>query len=73
MPTQHALFCIDSNTKKSTLSQQFMTHVAPPLSNHQWIVVRVRLQSSHQWIVGRVRLHFIAAFFVIVVVVTVSF
>ena len=61
MPTQHALFCIDSNTKKSTLSQQFVTHVAPPL------------QSSHQWIVVRVRLHFIAAIIVIVVVVTVSF
>ena len=31
MLTQHALFCIDSNTKKGTLSQQFVTHVAPPL------------------------------------------
>ena len=31
MLTQRAFFCIDSNTKKGTLSQQFMTHVAPPL------------------------------------------
>ena len=29
MLTQRALFCIDSNTKKGTLSQQFVTHVAP--------------------------------------------
>ena len=28
MLTQRALFCIDSNTKKGTLSQQFVTHVA---------------------------------------------
>ena len=32
MLTQRALFCIDSNTK-GTLSQQFVTHVAPPLGN----------------------------------------
>ena len=31
MLTQRALFCIDSNTKEGTLSQQFVTHVAPPL------------------------------------------
>ena len=27
MLAQHALFCIDSNTKKGTLSQQFVMHV----------------------------------------------
>ena len=31
MLTQRALFPIDSNTKKGMLSQQFVTHVAPPL------------------------------------------
>ena len=31
MLTQRVFFCIDSNTKKDTLSQQFVTHVAPPL------------------------------------------
>ena len=31
MLTQRALFCIESNTKKGALSQQFVTHVAPPL------------------------------------------
>ena len=38
MLTQRALFCIDSNTKKGTLSQQFVTHVAPPLGGrgHVW-------------------------------------
>ena len=34
MLTQRALFCIASNTKKGTLSQQFVTHVAPPLILH---------------------------------------
>ena len=31
MLTQRALFCIDSNTRKGMLSQQFVMHVAPPL------------------------------------------
>ena len=33
MLTQRALFFIDSNTKKGTLSQQFVMHVAPPLGH----------------------------------------
>ena len=41
MLTQHALFCIDSNTKKGTLSQQFVTHVAPPLELHAVFAIGV--------------------------------
>ena len=30
--TQRALFCIGVNSKKGTLSQHFVTHVIPPLT-----------------------------------------
>ena len=42
MLTQRALFCIDSNTKKGTLSQQFVTHVAPPLGHCEPGNIKVR-------------------------------
>ena len=31
MLTQRALFCHRANTKRGTLTQHFVTHVAPPL------------------------------------------
>ena len=34
MLTQRALFTFDSNTKKGMLSQQFVSHVVPPLFNN---------------------------------------
>ena len=40
MLTQRAFFCIDSNTKKGTLSQQFVTHVAPPLAQARALIDR---------------------------------
>ena len=30
--TQRAIFCIGVNAKKGTLSQHFVTHVVPPLT-----------------------------------------
>ena len=35
MLTQRALFCHRANTKRGTLTQHFVTHVVPPLGQHE--------------------------------------
>ena len=57
MLAQCALFCMDSNTKKGTLSQQFVTHFAPPLRSYGMSpVIRTHILDYPNWILNGVPL-----------------